>query len=272
MTDGLIYEAPDGTFQESNLEYLETISGGTNYNTSVALGNKQGASLWNKFGYNEDIGIGTEVIASWGGTFTPLTTATTLDISSSSVNDTDGGTGCNSIVIYGIDSDRNEQIEVVTMNGTTTVNTVSTWLGINRVAMYLCGSGQINDGTIDVLAVTGGSTMAQMPADGGVTQQCIFHIPANTNFITEWLMINVLNKGKDAELTVKMWVYSAISNGKQEVFRVSISTLKTNEPLSLSPNLPFPISEKTVVWLECTSNKANVIMNARFSGTLQSTT
>ncbi len=248
----------DNTGQELN----------SDYNTKVAEGKIEGASLWNKFGYNDDIDVGTEVIASWGGTFTPLTTAGTLLIASSSSNDTDGGTGCNSIVIYGIDSNRDEQIEVVLMNGTTTVNTTTTWLGINRVAMFLCGSGQINAGDIAILSSVGGATMAVMPLGGGVTQQCIFHVPANNNFVMEWLMINVLNQGKNAELNIKMWVYSAVSNGKQEVFRVNIDTAVTNEPIELNPNLPFPVSEKTVVWIECTSDKANVIVNARFSGIL----
>jgi hypothetical protein len=256
----------NGTLSDN---YDATVVRPTDYKSEVAMGKRQGRELWNKFGYNNDIDIGTEVIASWGGTFNPLTSATTLTIVSTSANDTSGGTGCNSIVVYGIDADRNEVIEVVTLNGTTNVVTVSTWLGINRVAMFLCGSGQINDGTINITATTGGSQMAQMPLNGGVTQQCIFHIPTNYNYLTEWLWINVINKGKDAELTVKMWVYSAVSNGKQEVFKVDIDTTVTNEPIQVNPSLPFPISEKTVIWLECTSNKNDVIVNARFSGILE---
>ena len=196
----------------------------SDYKYEVAGGLRQGSTIWNKFGYNDDIDIGTEVIASWGGTFTPLTTATTLIISSGSVNDTSGGTGCNSIVVYGVDANRDEQIEVITMNGTTSVVTVSTWLGINRVAMFLCGTSQGNEGEINIIATTGGSTMAQMPLGGGVTQQCIFHIPAKHQFNAKPLWVNVLNKGKNAELLVKMWVYSPVNNGKQEVFRMEIDT------------------------------------------------
>ena len=249
--------------------YDATVVRPTDYKSEVAMGKRQGRVLWNKFGYNNDIDIGTEVIASWGGTFTPLTTATTLIITSSSANDTNGGTGCNSIVVYGIDENRDEKIEVVTLNGTTPVVTASTWLGINRIAMFLCGSGKVNAGEIDILATVGGSVMAQMPIGGGVSQQCIFHIPRNHNFLTEFLMLNVLNRGKNAELTVKLWVYSAVNNGNQEVFKVDIDTSVTNEPLQLNPNLPFPISEKSVMWLECTSNTANIIVNARFSGILE---
>lgn len=168
-------------------DFDATIVRPTNYNAEVALGRRQGASLWNKFGYNENVSIGTEAIVSWGGTFTPLTTATTISIVSDSTADDDGGTGCNSVVLYGLDANRDEVIEVVTLDGTTPVVTTSTWLGINRVAMFLCGTGKVNAGTITATAVTDASTMAQMPASGGVTQQCIFHVPRNTQFIMEWL-------------------------------------------------------------------------------------
>ena len=260
--DTITYTAPDGTYQESSLDYLAQIVANTG-------GNSAGDGLWNKFGYNNDVDTGTEVVASFGGTFTPLTTATTMSIVSTSANDDDGGTGCNSIVIYGIDEDRNEQIELITMNGLAPVVTASTWLGVNRVVMFLCGSGMVNDGDINITSVNDASYMAQMPANEGVTQQCIFHVPANKSLITSWLFINVLNRGKNAELTVKMWVYSAVSNGKQEVFKVDIDTQNSNGSVQLNPNLPFPITEKTVVWLDCTSDTNDIIINARFSGILE---
>ena len=241
----------------------------TDYHTEVALGRRQGATTWNKFGYNSDLDVGTEVIASFGGTFTPLTTATTLTIVSTDTDDDDGGTGCNSIVVYGIDSNRDSVIEVVTMNGTTNVVTTSTWLGINRIAMFLCGTDQVNKGNINITATTGGSTMAQMVADQGVTQQCIFHVARGHQFLAEWLRVNTLKQGggSDPKVTVKFWVYSAVSNGKQEVYKVDIDTSVTND-VSENPLVPFPLTEQTVCWMEATTDKANTIVNARFSGEL----
>ena len=256
----------NGTLAEN---YDATVVRPTDYKSEVGMGKRQGRAIWNKFGYNLDSDIGTEVVASWGGTFTPLTTATTISIVSTSANDVTGGTGTNTVVVYGIDADRNEVIEVINMNGLTPVVTTSTWLGINRVAMYLCGSGKVNAGTIEVDAVSDSSVMAQMPLVGGVTQQCIFHIPANHTFLAESLWINVLNRGKNAELTVTLWVYSAVSNGKQAVFHVDIDTSKITGPLDLEPNLPFPITEKSVMWLECTTDTNDVTVNARFSGILE---
>lgn len=255
----------NGTLSEN---YDATVVRPTDYKSEVAMGKRQGRTLWNKFGYNQDVDVGTEVIASFGGTWIPMTTAATLRVSSTSVNDTDGGSGTNSIVIYGIDADRNAITEVVTMGGTSIQVTTNTWLGVNRVVMFLCGTGQINAGNINVTASGTFSSVAQMPAGGGVTQQCIFHVPVNHTFLTEWLYINVLNQNKDAELTVKLWVYSAVNNGKQEVFRVDIDTQKDNE-INIAPKLPFPISEQSVMWMECTSDKANIIINARFDGILE---
>lgn len=250
-------------------DFDSTVVRPTDYKSEVALGLRQGSVLWNKFGYNEDIDIGTEVVASWGGTYTPPLTAYTLSVVSTDAAD-DGdpaGTGCNSIVIYGIDANRDEQTVVVTMNGTTPVVTTETWLGVNRIAMFLCGTDLVNQGTITATLTTAGTIQAQMPALGGVTQQCIFHVPAKHDFLMEWLRVNAINKTAAALLTVKVWVYSAVSNGKQEVYRMGIDTDK-NIDISENPRLQFPITEKTVIWMEITSDKNNITATGRFSGIL----
>jgi hypothetical protein len=215
------------------------------------------------------VDIGTEVVASWGGTFAPLTTATTLNIVSTSANDTNAaGTGCRSIVIYGVDNQRNEVIEVVNLNGITPVVTTSQWLGINRVAMFLCGSGQINAGDINITATTGGSQMAQMPLGIGVTQQCIFHVPGGHQFLVKWIRVNTLKQAAQSpKVQVSLWVYSAVSNGKQRIYTTLIDTSVSclaSEQLAL----PLPITEDTVMWLEATTDKNDTIVNARFSGEL----
>lgn len=154
------------------------------------------------------------------------------------------------------------------MNGTTNVVTTSTWLGINRMAIYLAGTGKTNAGTITVTATTGGSIMANMPVGEGVTQQCIFHIPVSHRFLAKWLWINVLNNNKNATLNFKLKVYSAVNNAIQNVFDLDVDTAKVTEPISVNPNVPFPIGESSVMWLDCTSDVADVSVNARFSGSL----
>jgi hypothetical protein len=237
----------------------------SDYHDEIALGLRQGSTLWNKFGYNNDIDTGTELVASFGGTFAPLTSASTLTFVSSSTADDDGGTGANSVIVYGVDANRKSQLEIVTMDGTNNVVTSSTWLGINRVAIYTVGSGQVNAGTITVTATTGGSTQAEMPAGEGTTQQCIFFTQANHQGLFKWLELNCLKlSGSSPKVTVKAWVFSAVTNAKYEVFRLNIDTAVENT-LQFMPPIPFVVGEKSAFWLEATTNADNTALSARFS-------
>ena len=104
----------------------------------------QGRSTWNKFGYNEDIDTGSEeIIASFGGTFNIMTTDDRLSIVSSSTNDSSAGTGANSIAIIGIDQDYNSVTEYITLNGTTSVRSVNSFLGVNRAYVISSGSSTV---------------------------------------------------------------------------------------------------------------------------------
>jgi hypothetical protein len=240
----------------------------TDFKSEVALSRRQGATLWNKFGYNADVDVGTEVIASFGGTFTPMTTARTLSIVSTDAND-DGapaGTGANSVVVYGIDANRQAQTVVVTLNGTTPVVTTETWLGVNRIAIYLAGSGLVNAGTITATATTDLTIQAQIPAGEGTTQQCIFFTQLDHTALAEWLTINIVRFGVGTEpvVTVKGWVFSAVANAKYEVVRINIDATIENH-IELLPPIPFPIGEKSCFWLEATSTQNNTVVSGRFS-------
>ena len=250
-------------------DYDAIVTRPTDYHTEVALSLRQGATTWNKFGYNADIDTGTEIIASWGGTFQFLTSGETIDIVSSSADDDDGGTGVNSVVIYGVDENWDEQIEVVTLNGTTTVTTTSQWIGINRVAVFLSGTGRTNAGTIDVTATTSGFQMAQMPAGGGVTQQLIFYVPRNHQFLAEWLFFSAVKTSGGSSPVLEFYgqVYSAVNNTVQEVFRSELDVAIGNI-LEVSPPIPFPVGEKSILYFECDTNTANTKVTGRFSGEL----
>lgn len=238
------------------------------YRFEVAQGLRQGHSLWNKFGYNNDIDTGAaEVLAAFGGSFTPLTAASTLTIVSSSANDDLVGTGAQRIIIYGVDANRLNQIEVVDMDGLTPVVTATSWLGVNRVAIYVAGTLQKNDGTITVTATTGGSVQASMPAGEGTSQQLIFFTQDNHQAMVEWLTLDIVKitgGGGAPIVTIKGWVYSAVSNARYEVFRLAVDTSVENNVI-MNPPLPFVIGEKSVFWLEGTTDTNNTVVNARFS-------
>lgn len=238
----------------------------------VALGNVPGRVTWNKFGYNLDVDTGAdEIVASFGGTFSRMTSADTLSIVSDSANDTGGGSGVNSILIYGIDENRDPVIRgPYTMNGLTpVVTTGESFLGVNRLAVFLFGSGGTNAGKITVTATGAGSVQAEMPAGGGVTQQMIFHVPTSYTFLATYLYFNVnkISGGSSPRVTLKGLVYSAVNQGVQEVWREVVDTGVVNDVNVLPPE-PFPITEKSILYFTASTDTNNTVVNGRFGGQL----
>ena len=238
------------------------------YSSAVALGHVEGSTIWTKFGYNSDIDTGTEVIASFGGTFFPPLTADNVDIVSTSVNDIAAGSGANSLVVYGIDENREELIEVVTLNGTSAVTTTGTFFGINRIAPFLCGDSYHNEGVITATMNTSGQVIAEMPINNSVTQQCILYIRANHTFLLESVITTALRTGGgggEPKVTVIGYVYSPVANAKIEVFRTKLDVDVTNQTI-LNFSDPFPITESSILWFEATTDKNNLSIDLRFSG------
>jgi len=239
----------------------------SDYRHEVALGQRQGKVTWNKFGYNASVGTSAEVVASWGGTFFPMTTARTLSIVSTDAADvTSTGTGARNVVVYGIDENRVAQTVVVQMNGTTPVVTTETWLGVNRIAVGLSGSGYVNAGTITATATTDATIQGQVPAGVGTSQQCIFFTQAGHQALATWLTSDVarFGSGNEPVVTLKGWVYSAISNSKYEVVRFTVDA-SIEGHRELTPPEPFPIGESSCFWLEAVSTRAATSVTGRFS-------
>ena len=253
----------NGTLAEN---YDAIVTRPSNYNYEVALGRRQGKVTWNKFGYNNDIDIGTEVLWSVGGSFTRLTTARTLSIVSTSTDDDIGGIGATKVIVYGIDENRLSQTEVVDMDGTTPVTTSGSWLGVNRIAVYLCGTAENNVGTITATATTDLTVQGEIPATEGSTQQCIFFTQDNHTALIDWMHINVnkITGGGSPVVTIKGWVYSFVSQSKYLVFQDTIDTSVENN-FQYTPSQPFVVGEKSVAWFEATTNTNNTVASLRFS-------
>lgn len=235
--------------------------------TQIALGRINGATVWNKFGYNDDVDVGTETVAAFGGLWTPLTTATTLTAVSSAANDVNSGSGAHGLVIYGVNANLERQIDVLFLNGTNNVVTTTTWLGVDRVALFRAGSGLQNEGNITITATTGGTTQAYIAAGEGTTQQIIVHTAASKTGLIDYLFLNAekISGGGNPIVTFKLWVFSAVSNAKYEVFREIIDTGAGNGSSEHNFPVPLVIGEKSAVYMEVTTDTANTVTSARLS-------
>ena len=248
-------------------DFDATVVRATDERYEIARGLRQGSTTWNKWGYNPDLDVGTETVWSYGGTFARMTAADTLNVVSSSTDDDNGGTGAWSIIIYGVDENYESQIEVVVLDGTAPVTTSNSWLGVNRVAVYLAGTGGENAGDITVTRTTGGSVQAHVPATEGSTQQALFFVPAASTMLMDWLLINVgkVAAGTLPVVTTKCWVTSLVSGAKYEVFRHVIDTSIENT-VEMRLSQPFVVGEKSLVEFRMTTDKADTVASVRFSG------
>jgi len=256
-------------------DYDAIVTRPTDFRYEIALGRRQGYELWNKFGYNEDVDTGTdpEPVFAFGGTgFTPLTTASTLTIVSSSDQDSDTGgsvaqgTGARTIRVTGIDANRNKQEEDFIMDGTTSFASTSTWLGINRVVVLTSGTSNTNVGLITITATTGGSTQATLPIGGSVTQQLVFFNYANYVGLADWLQLSAKRFGAGTEpvVTFKGWVYSPLTGTKYEVLREILNTTIETDRI-LVPSQPFVFTEQDVFWIEAETTRDDTSVTGRFS-------
>jgi hypothetical protein len=249
-------------------DYDATSTRPTNYNYEVALGRRQGATTWNKWGYNGNIGVGTDTVWTQGGIFAKLPTAQTLSIVSSSVNDiVTTGTGAQSIVVYGVDANYDEVIEVVSMNGTTPVVTANTFLGVNRMAVYLNGTGTSNAGKITATGSISATVQATIEIEEGSTQHAFFFTYNNHVCLMDWVLLNankITGGGGSPKITFKIFVTSLVSNARYEVFRETIDTDVENT-VQLNPAQPFVVGEKSLIEIQATTDTNNTVASARFS-------
>jgi hypothetical protein len=108
-----------------------------------------------------------------------------------------------------------------------------------------------------------------MPAGQGTTQQAIFYVPENHQFLATWLHFNAikLSGGTKPEITFKGYVYSEVVDSEFEVFRDAIDVADTNT-LTLSPAEPFIIGESSILYFTADTDTNNTAVRCRFSGKL----
>lgn len=144
----------------------------------VSRGAYSNMSAVNKFGRNPDVDIGTEDIWSQGGTWVAPTAARVHAIVSSSTSDASAGVGARTVMVNGLNGSFADTTETVTMNGTTPVNTVNSFVIIHRMIVLTVGSSAANVGTITATAATDATISCAIVIAKAQSQFGIYQIPA----------------------------------------------------------------------------------------------
>lgn len=245
FNDNGILTAPLNTNQSQYADAINTRP--TYFQDEAVIGRRNGARAFFKFGYREGLTAagGEQTVWATTGNYTQLTTGSTFTIAYNGTNDGANGTGAKSLFFQYIDDDgiSQEANHVLESDGSDV--TSFSGLGINRVAVSSTGSAIYNNNDITITATTGGTTQAIIPAQGSVTQQCIYHVAHNARAVVREITFNALKTsgGQSSKILIKGYAYNRLIATRFEIFRSSIDTSVQNvasfkKPigLSLSPS------------------------------------
>ena len=203
----------------------------------VARNQIAGHSAVTVFGYNGDVDQTEESVWPDGGTVPHPTTASVLDIVSTSTDDDAAGTGARTVFIEGLDNNYNVVSETVILDGTTAVETVNSYLYVNQFYVATVGSGGANAGEITAKVDT---TLYDLIAVG-YNQRTTAHycVPAGyTAYLTE----GVLTAGQASGSTAVTAFLK--QHGPDGILRVAAISTLNNGSISYDFAYPIQILEK----------------------------
>lgn len=221
---------------------------------AIAKGDVTGHSLMLKFGRNPDIDQTEETIWEGGGTYTYDSTAQSLEILSSSADDTSAGTGARTVTLIGQDGSNVEQTVTITMNGTSAVAISGTWLRVYRCSVTTAGSGNVNAGTLTVRIAGGGATRLVVGAGNGQTLMAVYTIPAGKTgyMLRYYASLNTATPATAASMDVRLFTKppGGVINLKHQ--QATMAGF-----LEYNFGAPFRITEKTDIYLNASTSANN---------------
>ena len=235
---------------------------------AIARGHTQGYRALYKFGYNPDVDNTEETVWAEGGNYVWLDNAVTVFASSSSANDTGGGTGANTITIQGLDEDYNEIEESITLNGQTQVATQLSYLRVYRAFVTLAGSGGTSGGTVYLgsSGATAGvpNTVYASLGLGNQTQIAAYTVPAGYT-----LYLDDINFTAALSQANKTATCSFVSRDQgSNVFRTRFINVLQSNQLITKFEYPHPYAEKTDLECRVVTDTTNTAIGASFQGVL----
>jgi len=279
VTDGILTGRPDvedATDPNTLFEQVEQkMLGGwprrlfEHTDLAIARGFTKGHKALYKFGYNPDVNGDEETVWAQGGNFFYPTSAVTMFVSSTSVNDTNGGTGANSILIQGLDENYDEIEETVLLNGQTQVATQNSYLRVYRAFVTLAGTGGTAGGIIYIgsSGATGGVPNTTVYANlsfGNQTQIAAYTVPAGyTLYLDDINFTAALSQA--SKLVTCVFVSRDFGSN---VFRSRFINVLQSNQLITKFEYPQPFYEKTDLECRVSSNTTNNAVAASFQGVL----
>lgn len=211
-----------------------------------------------KFGRNLDVDTTRVSLWSVGGLYpwATMTAIPTLQVVSADADDTVLGNGARTVEITGLDSNYAIQVQELDMDGQTPVPSGLSWSRVVRMRVLTAGVTGYNEGLIS-MGVSGGATIASIPATENQSLMAVYTIPAGyTGYLVDtW---GSVAKGKDATFSLFTREFGGVFNLRNEI---SIYQAHSHDEW---PD-PLPLPEKTDIDMRVTSENINTPVRGGFN-------
>jgi len=224
----------------------------------IKLGHRPGISFIEKFGRNPSVATAGEDIHDAGGIYVFPTLASKINVQSTSAEDGAGTlTGALSISIQGLDQNYNQIIEMVILNGLTTVSTVNQFIRVFRMLVETTGSAGANVGIITAGSQAEVLTLATIRAGKGQTNMALYTIPkGHKGFLKKWY-ISILKAGTETKTVA----------ADCDIFRRSFGKAwRSTQPISIQSNGSGLYQYEFFASVELEA-KTDIVINAEPSST-----
>jgi hypothetical protein len=158
-----------------------------------------------------------------GNTNTALTTARTLFLDSTSANDSAAGTGAQEVTIYGLDENGAFAQEALATNGASASgNTTTTFTRVFEARVTAAGSGETNEGVIEIGANIDAIKVLELPAGYGYVNSGTYTVA--TDYTLHLSDITILDYRSSSASTL-ISIYKKPSGGAWEkIFTTGFDT------------------------------------------------
>lgn len=266
-------------------EYLTSIKSDVLADISLGLygGVAPGAQIRRVVGLGQVTIAGSGVAANdiWsnGGIYPWVTggAAISMEIVSTSANDTAAGTGAQSVTVNGLDFAGNEISETKPTNGTTPVALTNQYYRINSVGLGTVGSGLRNLGTISVRDAGGGTVRQVIPIASiadlspGVSKGSQYTVPAGHTLLIYDIDIQINSSagggGTSKGADVLFYFRGLASNAPVRLPRALSTTDIVSKNLDAKTRIP--VVAGTDFQLRCSyTSAAGIILSGSWEGAL----
>jgi len=186
-----------------NADETKVLVEASDFFVEVARGNIPGHTLRGFVSTNRSVGLTFEDV--WGGALDLVypTAGETWELVSADLNDASAGTGARTVLVISMDTNYNENQQIVTLNGTTPVAlTGSDHFKPVLAVVLTAGSGEENAGIITLQVSGAGAERNIIPAGDVLSVDGHFTVPAGkTLFFRQ--VVTYLPKNVDGDVRVR---------------------------------------------------------------------